>query len=141
MAVNVTAQFRLAKAAIRELSVCGTGRIINTASVMTAGTDFGLAAYCASRAGFAGLTRTLALELGRDNITANYLEPGVVYTGMTRGGFDNPDTADVWARKSALKRLGKPTGLAKGAVMLASDLAAFVTGHGLRVDGGLMLRV
>lgn len=141
MAVNVTAQFRLAKAAIPELRACGAGRIINTASVMAEGTDFGLAAYCASKAGVAGLTRTLALELGRDNITANYLEPGAVYTGMTRGGFDNPEIADVWARKSALKRLGEPIDLAKGAVMLASDLAAFVTGHGLRVDGGLMLRV
>lgn len=141
LAVNVTAQFRLAKAAIPELRAAGGGRIINTASVMAEGTDFGLAAYCASKAGVAGLTRTLALELGRDNITANYIEPGAIYTGMTRGGFDKPEIADVWARKSALKRLGEPLDIARGAVLLASDYAAFITGHGLRVDGGLMLRV
>lgn len=141
MAVNVTGQFRLAKAAIPELRAAGGGRIINTASVMAEGTDFGLAAYCASKAGVAGLTRTLALELGRDNITANYIEPGAIYTGMTQGGFDKPEIAEVWARKSALKRLGEPLDIARGAVLLASDYAAFITGHGLRVDGGLMLRV
>jgi 3-oxoacyl-[acyl-carrier protein] reductase len=108
---------------------------------MAEGTDFGLAAYCASKAGVAGLTRTLALEEGRYGITANYIEPGAVVTGMTRGMHENPDVAAVWAKKSPLKRLGQPIDIAKGALFLASDLGAFVTGHGLRVDGGLMLRV
>lgn len=141
MSVNVTAQFRLAKAAIPHLRETGAGRIINTASVMAQGTDFGLAAYCASKAGVAGLTRTIALEEGRYGITANYIEPGAIVTGMTKGMHENPEVAAVWAKKSPLKRLGQPIDIAKGALFLASDLGGFVTGHGLRVDGGLMLRV
>lgn len=141
MAVNITAQFRLIRQAIPHLRDSSAGRIINTASVMAEGTDYGLAAYSASKAGVAGLTRNVALEEGRYGITANYIEPGAIYTGMTEKNFQNDDIADVWARKSALKRLGQPIDIARGALFLASDLGAFVTGHGLRVDGGLMLRV
>lgn len=141
MSVNVTAQFRLARAAIPHLRESGAGRIINTASVMAQGTDFGLAAYCASKAGVAGLTRTIALEEGRYGITANYIEPGAVVTGMTTAMHQDENVAAIWAKKSPLKRLGQPIDIAKGALFLASDLGGFVTGHGLRVDGGLMLRV
>ena len=101
-----------------------------------------MSAYCASKAGVAGLTRTLALELGKFKITANYLLPGAIRTGMTSALWDaRPDIADIWANKSALRRLGQPDDLAKAALFLASDDGAFVTGHGLNVDGGLMLRV
>lgn len=141
-AVNVTAPFRLARAAIPHLRKSTAGRIISVASVMAEGTDLGLAAYCASKAGVAGLTRTLALELGRDGITANYLLPGAIKTGMTSPLWDaRPDIAEIWAKKSPLRRLGQPTDLARAALFLASDEAAFITGHGLHVDGGLMLRV
>jgi NAD(P)-dependent dehydrogenase (short-subunit alcohol dehydrogenase family) len=139
-AVNVRAQFLLCRAAIPHLKASGAGRIINVASVMAEGTDFGLAAYCASKAGVAGLTRTLALELGRFGITANYIEPGAILTGMTAKAFSDPHIAEVWAKKSPLKRLGQPIDIARGALFLASDDGAFVTGHGLRIDGGLMLR-
>jgi 3-oxoacyl-[acyl-carrier protein] reductase len=109
---------------------------------MAEGTDFGLSAYCASKAGVAGLTRTLALELGKFGITANYLEPGAVRTGMTSPLWDaRPEVADVWAKKAALRRLGEPIDLARAVLFLASDDGGFVTGHGLVVDGGLMLRV
>ncbi len=142
LAVNLTAPFRLCRAAIPQLKASKAGRIINVASVMAEGTDYGLAAYCASKAGVAGLTRTLALELGKFGITANYLLPGAIYTGMTQGLWDaRPDVAEVWAKKSPLKRLGQPIDLARGALFLASDEGGFVTGHGLNVDGGLMLRV
>lgn len=140
MAVNVTAHFKLAKAAIPHLKQSSAGRIINVASVMAEGTDYGLAAYCAAKAGVAGLTRNLALELGRYGITANYILPGAIQTGMTVN-FDDPKIADIWARKSPLKRLGQPIDIARGALFLASDEGGFVTGHGLNVDGGLMLRV
>jgi NAD(P)-dependent dehydrogenase (short-subunit alcohol dehydrogenase family) len=142
MAVNVTAQMKLARAAVPHLRKSPSARIINVASVMAEGTDLGLAAYCASKAGVAGLTRTLALELGRDNITANYLLPGAIKTGMTSPLWDaRPDVADIWAKKSPLRRVGQPIDLARAALFLASDEAAFITGHGLNVDGGLMLRV
>ncbi|HJW42221.1 MAG TPA: SDR family NAD(P)-dependent oxidoreductase [Rhizomicrobium sp.] len=140
--VNLTAQFRLCRAAIPHLKASKAGRIINVASVMAEGTDYGLASYCASKAGVAGLTRTLALELGKFGITANYLEPGAIETGMTRPLWDaRADVKEIWAKKSALRRVGQPIDLARGALFLASDDGGFVTGHGLVVDGGLMLRV
>ncbi|GEM_PF-208190 len=142
MDINVTAQFRLCRAAIPHLKESKAGRIINVASVMAEGTDYGLAAYCASKAGVAGLTRTLALELGKFGITANYILPGAISTGMTRPLWDaRPEIRDVWAKKSPLRRVGEPIDIARGALFLASDDGGFVTGHGLNVDGGLMLRV
>lgn len=142
MAVNLTAQMKLARAAIPYLRKSPAGRIVNVASVMAEGTDLGLVAYCASKAGVMGLTRSLALELGRDGITANYLLPGAIETGMTKPLWDaRPDVADIWAKKSPLRRHGQPIDLARAALFLASDDAAFITGHGLNVDGGLMLRV
>jgi 3-oxoacyl-[acyl-carrier protein] reductase len=140
--VNLSAQMRICQRAIPHLKKSPAGRIINVASVMAEGTDYGLAAYCASKAGVAGLTRTLALELGKFAITANYLEPGAIETGMTKPLWDaRPEVADIWAKKSALRRLGKPIDLARAALFLASEDGGFVTGHGLVVDGGLMLRV
>lgn len=142
MNVNLTAQFRICQQAIAFLKQSPAGRIINVASVMAEGTGYGLAAYCASKAGVAALTRTLALELGKFAITANYLEPGAIQTGMTKPLWDaRPEVADIWAKKSVLRRLGQPIDLARAALFLASDDGGFVTGHGLVVDGGLMLRV
>lgn len=142
LAVNLTAQMRICRRAIPHLKESPAGRIINVASVMAEGTDYGLAAYCASKAGVAGLTRTLALELGKFGVTANYLEPGAIATGMTSPLWNaRPEVAEIWAKKSALRRLGLPIDLARAALFLASDDGGFVTGHGLVVDGGLMLRV
>ena len=138
--VNLTAGYKLARAAVPVLKNSAAPRIIFTASVMARMTDYGLAAYCASKAGVAGLVRTLALDLGKYGITANYIEPGAIQTGMTEAAFADPHIADVWARKAALRRLGKPLDIARGVLFLASDDGAFVTGHGLTIDGGLTLR-
>ncbi|MHB8530818.1 MAG: SDR family NAD(P)-dependent oxidoreductase, partial [Caulobacteraceae bacterium] len=86
-AVNLTAVFRLSREAIPHLIASTRGRIVNTASVMANGTDYGLAAYCASKAGVVGLTRTLALELGREGVTVNAILPGAIRTGMTARNF------------------------------------------------------
>jgi NAD(P)-dependent dehydrogenase (short-subunit alcohol dehydrogenase family) len=142
VSVNLRAVFRLCRAAIPLLIQSPAGRILNTASVMAEGTDLGLAAYCASKAGVAGLTRTLALELGRHGVTANYILPGAIRTGMTEPLWQaQPAIAEIWAKKAALKRLGEPEDIAKAAVFLASDDAGFVTGQGLAVDGGITLRI
>lgn len=140
--VNIRGMFRLTREAIPDLKQSNAGRIINTASVMAEGTDYGLGAYCASKAGVAGFTRTLALELGRDGVTANYILPGAIRTGMTAPLWDaRPDVAEVWAKKSVLKRLGAPEDIARVAAFLASDEASFVTGQGISVDGGMRLRI
>lgn len=140
IAVNLTAAFKIARAAIPHLKDSPAGRIISTASVMARMTDYGLTAYCASKAGVAGMTRTLALELGKFGITVNCIEPGAIQTGMTANSFANEDIAAIWAKKAALRRLGDPIDIARAALFLASDDAGFVSGHSLTVDGGLTLR-
>ncbi|MFO0459507.1 MAG: SDR family NAD(P)-dependent oxidoreductase, partial [Burkholderiales bacterium] len=118
----------------------GRARILNTASVMAERTDIGLAGYVASKHAVAGLSKTLALELGKWGITVNWLLPGAIETGMTREAFSDPAIRAVWAKKAALRRLGTPIDMARAALLLASDEADFVTGHGLVADGGLTLR-
>ena len=138
--VNVRAMFLLCQAAIPLMKRRKRGRIINVASVMAQRTDYGLAAYTSAKHAVAGLTKTLALELGKFGITANYIEPGAIYTGMTKRTFDQPQIREAWEKKAALRRLGQPIDVAKGALFLASDESGFVTGHGLVIDGGLTLR-
>ncbi len=138
--VNVRAMFLLCQAAIPALKRRKRGRLINVASVMARRTDYGLAAYTSAKHAVAGLTKTLALELGKFGITANYIEPGAIYTGMTRQTFDQPHIREAWEKKAAVRRLGQPADIARGALFLASDDSSFVTGHGLVIDGGLTLR-
>lgn len=142
--VNSRAVFRLCRAAIPALkaraAVTGRARIVNTASVMAERTDLGLSAYTASKHAVAGLSKTLALELGKWGITVNYLLPGAIYTGMTRASFEQDHIRAVWEKKAALRRLGQPIDMARAVLLLASDDADFITGHGLVADGGLTLR-
>ncbi len=143
-AVNARAVFRVCRAAIPALrqraSATGRGRIINTASVMAERTDIGLTAYTASKHAVAGISKTLALELGKYGITVNYLLPGAIHTGMTAASFEGDKVRAVWAKKAALRRLGQPIDMARAVLLLASDEADFITGHGLVADGGLTLR-
>lgn len=143
-AVNVRAVFRLCRAAVPALrqraAVTGRARIVNTASVMAARTDIGLSAYAASKHAVAGLSKTLALELGKWGITVNYLLPGAIHTGMTAASFEDEKVRAVWAKKAALRRLGQPIDMARAVLLLVSDEADFITGHGLVADGGLTLR-
>ena len=140
LSVNLRSGFRLAREAAPHLAASGAGRVIFTASVMAEHTDYGLSAYCASKAGLLGLMRTLALELGRRGVTANSILPGAIRTGMTARNFSDEKIADIWARKSPLKRLGEPADIANLALFLASDEGGFVTGQAIACDGGLTLR-
>ncbi|MGA0600735.1 SDR family NAD(P)-dependent oxidoreductase [Caulobacter sp. KR2-114] len=139
--VNLKAVFRTCREAIPHLIGSPAGRIISTASVMANGTDYGLVAYCASKAGVLGLTRSLALELGKHGVTANAVLPGAIRTGMTARSFEDPKVAEIWARKSVLRRLGEPVDVARVALFLASDDAGFVTGQAIAADGGMTLRI
>lgn len=137
--VNVTAMFRLCRAAIPYMKKSPAGRIINVGSVMSSFGQADMAAYTASKHAVAGLTKTLASELGRHGITANYLQPGAIVTTSTREAFKaDREFRDFWIRKSASGRLGEPLDVAKVALFLASDDAAFVSGQGILVDGGAM---
>ncbi|MGJ7565933.1 SDR family NAD(P)-dependent oxidoreductase [Variovorax sp. GB1R11] len=142
--VNLRSMFRLTREAVpalkQQAAKTGRARILNTSSVMARDTDIGLAAYTASKHGVAGLTKTLALELGKFGITANHILPGAIVTGLTRRSFGQAHISAVWEKKAALRRLGQPVDIARAALLLASDEADFITGHGLVVDGGLTLR-
>lgn len=144
-AVNTRAVFALCREAIPHLrqraQATGRARIINTASVMADRTDIGLSAYTASKHAVAGLSKALALELGKWQITVNYLLPGAIYTGMTKESFDRDAIRKAWEKKAALRRLGMPIDMARAVLLLACDEADFITGHGLVADGGLTLRV
>jgi len=138
--VNLRAPFQLARAAIPHLKASQAGRIINVSSTAAIATDWGLSAYSSSKAGLGGLTRTLALELGKFGITANHIMPGAIHTGMTEASFANEEINKIWQKKSALRRLGTPIDVARVALFLASDDSGFVTGQGIQADGGLLLR-
>jgi NAD(P)-dependent dehydrogenase (short-subunit alcohol dehydrogenase family) len=103
-----------------------------------------LSAYCASKAGLVGLTRSVAVELGAEGITANCILPGNTVTGLTRGVFPDAQTPEgkrFIARTSVIPRYGQPADLAGAALYLASDLASYVTGQSIVVDGGLSIRI
>ena len=138
--INLNAPFALCRECGPMLIESEYGRVVNITSVMAEYADLGLVAYGAAKAGLAGFTRNLALEWGRYGITVNHIMPGAIYTGMTKDNFDNPEIAAIWAKKSPLKRLGQPEDIAKVIAFLVSDDAAFVTGQGIAVDGGLNLR-
>lgn len=115
----------------------GRGRIVNITSI---GAEFGLvnrAAYCATKGAVAQLTRCLALEWGPYGITVNAVGPGITVTPLVRPFLDaNPGKEDLMTRKIPLGRLGKPEDMAGAVAFLASDLAAYVTGQTIYVDGG-----
>lgn len=144
MSLNLRAAFRLIRAALPLLRQSRHGRIINTSSVCgQRGITF-LSAYCASKAGLVGLTKSIAVELGAEGITANCILPGNTVTGLTRGIFPDAETEEgkrFIARTSVIPRYGQPEDLAGAALYLASDLASYVTGQSIVVDGGLTMRI
>jgi 3-oxoacyl-[acyl-carrier protein] reductase len=136
LAVNLTGTYLPCRAVIPRLRERGGGRIINTASTSAFG-NRGQASYSASKAGVIGLTRTLALELAADGITANCVAPGPVATAML-AAVPEKVLAKFRAR-IPLGRFGRPEEIAGLHAFLASDDAAYITGQTLICDGGLTL--
>jgi 3-oxoacyl-[acyl-carrier protein] reductase len=135
--VNLTAAFRLSRAAMRGMMKRRWGRIISIASVVGVTGNPGQANYAASKAGMIGLTKSLAQELASRNITANCIAPGFIATPMTDALNDKQKEAIV-ARVPA-GRLGLPADVAAAALYLASEEASYVTGQTLHVNGGMAM--
>lgn len=138
LAVNVTAPFRLTQALLPLLKESRAGRIVNLGSIMS---DFGgpdLCAYGMSKHAMAGFTKSLACDLGRYQITANYLQPGSIWSAMSRPHMADPDFLKYWETKTPLGRIGDPEDVAAPALFLATDEARFITGAGFRICGGAM---
>jgi 3-oxoacyl-[acyl-carrier protein] reductase len=114
------------------------GRIVNITSVVGESGNPGQANYVASKAGLIGLTKSLAQELASRTITVNAVAPGFVETDMT-GGLSDELKAKI-TNSVPLKRIGKPEEIAAAVRFLASDEAAYITGHVLDVNGGMFMR-
>ncbi len=140
LAVNVTAMFRLSRQAVAELKKRPRGRIINVGSIMSELAGPGLCAYGTSKHAVAGLTKAMAVDLGQYQITANYLQPGAIITALSEPFMDDPDFRAYWEEKAPIGRLGEAEEVAKAALFLASDEAQFVSGVGLNVDGGAIVK-
>ncbi len=138
LGTNLHGYFHGCQAAARRMTAQGGGRIINVSSVTRQQPVSDMAAYVTSKAAVVGLTRALALELGLAGITVNAIAPGATHTGMTVDSY-TPSIRHVYESRIAVGRIAQPTDLAGAAVFLASDEAAYVTGHELLVDGGLLL--
>jgi NAD(P)-dependent dehydrogenase (short-subunit alcohol dehydrogenase family) len=135
-AINVTAIFRLSRAAVTHLRARGGGRIINLGSIMSCTGGPNLSAYGATKHAVAGLSKGMAVDLGKYGITVNYLQPGSIWTALSQPFFDDPNFRKYWETKAPLGRIGDPEDVAAAALFLASDEARFVSGAGLAVDGG-----
>jgi 3-oxoacyl-[acyl-carrier protein] reductase len=135
--VNLKGVFNCTRAALRPMGRQRFGRIINIASIVGIIGNVGQANYAASKAGVIALTKTVAKEMASRGITANAIAPGFIETEMTAKLSDEIRQAIL--RNIPLGRMGAPDEVANCAVFLASDLASYITGHVLRVDGGMAM--
>jgi NAD(P)-dependent dehydrogenase (short-subunit alcohol dehydrogenase family) len=135
--VNLKGTFNICKSALRVFTEKKSGAIVNLASVAAqrGGGLVGGAHYAASKGGVVSLTRSIAREFGPLNIRANAICPSMIETGMLDGNVTRTK-ADEIAASIPLQRLGKPSDIAGACLFLASDLAAYITGATIDVNGG-----
>ena len=144
IAVNLTAIFRVCRAALPLLRAAGGGSVVNIASVHADATVPGVPAYAASKAAVVGLTRQMALDYAVDRIRVNALLVGSVATRMTLDGLDAAGGAEALGlsfEKNRIARIADPHEIATAIGFLISDDASFVTGSAMQVDGGLLTRL
>jgi NAD(P)-dependent dehydrogenase (short-subunit alcohol dehydrogenase family) len=137
LSINLSGAFHTMQAAARAMRDRG-GAIVLTASTNSYDGEARLAAYNASKAGLLGLVHTAANELGPYGIRVNAVCPGLIRTRLTERHFSSPEVLKDYFRQIPLGRGGMPEEVANAAVFLASDLASYVTGATLFVDGGQM---
>jgi 3-oxoacyl-[acyl-carrier protein] reductase len=137
IATNLTGAFLAIQQVLPGMMRERWGRIINISSVVGESGNPGQANYVASKAGLIGLTKAIAQEMGSRSITVNAVAPGYVETDMTSGLAQ--ELKDKMLEHIPLKRIGRPEDVAAAVRFLASDEAAYITGHVLDVNGGLYM--
>ncbi len=136
ISINLKSVFNLTKAVIKPMMKQRDGVIINMSSVVGVKGNAGQANYAASKAGILGFTKSVALELGSRNIRCNAIAPGFIETEMTAKLEEKK--VEEWRKAIPLKRGGSPKDIANACVFLASNLANYITGQTLNVDGGML---
>ena len=135
---NLTGTLRACQVFGEHMIERGYGRIINIASLSTFVALFEVAAYAASKAAVASLTKSLAIEWAPHGVNVNAIAPGVFRTALNQKLLDETERGREFLMRTPMKRFGKVEELAGAAVFLASDAASFVTGEILVVDGGFL---
>jgi 3-oxoacyl-[acyl-carrier protein] reductase len=132
---NLTSVFRMSRSCMRTMMKQKYGRIINITSVVGASGNPGQVNYAAAKAGVAGMTRSMAKELGSRNITVNCVAPGFIATDMTLSLSKEQHAA--WIAQIPMGRLGTPAEVAHLVAFLANPNSAYITGQELHINGGL----
>lgn len=137
LSVNLKGVYNFTKAVVRHMMKARSGRIISISSIVGLMGNPGQANYSASKAGVIGLTKSVAKELASRNITVNAIAPGFIKTRMTEALTELQRKAML--DRIPLNRLGEPQDVANAALFLASDLASYITGQVITVDGGMVM--
>jgi 3-oxoacyl-[acyl-carrier protein] reductase len=137
IATNLKAVFRVSRAVTRLMMKQRYGRIVNITSVVGASGNAGQANYAAAKAGVAGMTRSMARELGSRGITVNCVAPGFIETDMTKSLSEAQTTALM--AQIPIGRLGHASDVAHAVAFLASPRAGYITGSELHVNGGMLM--
>jgi len=135
--VNLNGTFHCTKAVLQPMTKQRYGRIVNIASIVGAMGNVGQANYAASKAAVIGFTKTVAREYASRNVTVNAVAPGFIDTAMTQGL--SADVKDLLQKQIPLGRLGTAGDIANAVRFLVSEDAAYVTGHVLHVNGGMLM--
>jgi 3-oxoacyl-[acyl-carrier protein] reductase len=135
--INLTGVFNCTNAFIDQLIESEHGRIINITSIVGQMGNIGQVNYAASKAGIIGMTKSLARELARKNVTVNAVAPGFILTSMVKNIPE--EVKEKIIKQIPLGRFGEPEEVARAVIYLASDDAAYITGHVLNINGGMYL--
>jgi 3-oxoacyl-[acyl-carrier protein] reductase len=138
MATDLKSVFNCCKAASRGMIRQRAGRIVNITSVVGLAGGAGQTNYAAAKAGVIGFTKSMAKEVGSRGITVNCVAPGFIPTALTN--VLTPEQKEMAIKATPLGRFGTPEDVAYAVSFLASDLAAYITGAVLSVDGGLVMQ-